>query len=501
VEDKAIRGIPWTVASYAGTKAITVGTTIVLARLLVPADFGLVAIAGLVTALFIQFGDLGIGGALILHQDLDDRAKGTYLTLMIAFGALLGGGLAALAPLLADFFRDDRLTAILQVLSATVLLRSVVWFYETALQRDLEFKRRFAALLAESVSYALIAILLAALGAGVWSIVVGQVASVLVLSLTLLLVVPHRIWPRFNPDDARRALTTGGGFLAQGGLSYLQFNIDYMAIGRVLGAAQAGFYSLAFRMSELPYWAISDPVARVTFPGFARMRHRGEDVRPAFLTSLRLVTVAACPLGVLLSACAEPFTESVFGDKWLPMIGPLAVLGIWAAVRPIESTTGWLLNSLGRQRSLAIASALVIAPLLPALFFAADAGGITAVAWLMLGAMVALAAACAVLARRHAEIPLRDQWSALRPAVTGCVAGWLVARGAVEVLGALPPWPTLILSAGAGLVAYLAAVNFVDARVLRGAFGQLGRVLGSERSMGLEAEPPVGEGPGVISEP
>jgi lipopolysaccharide exporter len=478
VEERAVRGVPWTILAYAANKLVTVGTTLALARLLTPEDFGIVALAVLAVIALSFLRDLGLNGALVLRRDLDERAQGTMLALMLIMGTVLTAVLAAISPLAARLFDEPRLTNVLAVLSVTVLLGGFTWFYETVLQRELEFKKRFVSLSAQSLTYAIVALTLAALDAGVWSLVVGQLAGTVVFGVALVAVAPYHVVPRFDGEIAVDLLRSSRGFLAQGVTAFFQQNADYFAVGRILGAAQVGYYSLAYRLAELPYWAIADPVARVTFPAFARMRHRGEDVRSSFLSTLRLVALVSCPFGVVLSGAAEPFTAALLGDKWLPMVGPLAVLGIWGAVRPIQVTVAWLLNSVGQAGLMGVISVVVLVPLVPALLVAADRGGITAVAWVMLADMLVSLLVLGWFAARRGGVPVSQQARALAPVVLACVPAWLATRGAALALDDQPPLVALVASSLAGAAAYLAGVSVVAPGLLRKAAGQAARTLG-----------------------
>jgi PST family polysaccharide transporter len=144
MDEKAVRGIPWTMLTFGASKVITVLTTLVLARLLSPADFGLFALATLGISLLSIFNGNWLGATLIVRDDLDDRARGTVLTLLLVAGLLMAGALAAIAPLVAEVFEQPRLTDILFALSAILTFSGVNWFYEMVMQRELEFRRRFA---------------------------------------------------------------------------------------------------------------------------------------------------------------------------------------------------------------------------------------------------------------------------------------------------------------------------------------------------------------------
>jgi PST family polysaccharide transporter len=493
LEDKAVRGVPWTVVTYGASKGISLISTVVLARLLVPADFGLVALSFLTMNAIGLFRDLGLGGALILRQDIDRREQGTVLTLMLTMSVVIALIVIALAPLAEDLFRAPRLAGVLRLLSLTLVLGAFNWFYEIVMQRSLNFGRRFVSMTTMSVVYAAVAIVLATVGAGVWSIVGGHLAGWSVQAVVSLLLAPYRVRPAFDMKAARESIAIGRGFMAQGGLTFLQQNADYLAVGRVLGAAQVGFYSMAYRLSEVPYWAISDAVAKVTFPAFARMRHEGRSVVPSFLSTLRMVALVTCPMGVILSASADPFTRVVFGDKWLPMIGALAVLGIWSSVRTVQSTTGWLLNSVGQAGLMGWLSAAVLVPLVPGLFLAADLGGIAAVSWVMLADMLLSLALLTFFASRRAGVRIADQWRALRPVAIAGVLCWVAARAVVEIAGSIPAAVALTASIAAGLAVYALVVSLVEPGLLRYATGQALRMLRRAPSAAAERPDRVAE--------
>lgn len=477
---KAIRGVPWTVASYGASKAVNVLTTIVLARLVAPDEFGLVALASLALTLLGFVKDLGLGGTVIVRQDLDRRALGTVLTLMVVVSALLGVVAAGLAPLLADFFGEPRLDGVIYVMATLLLISGFSSFYEVLLQREMEFKRRFAALIGQSIVTTAVSIPLAAAGAGVWSLVAGQIAGLAAFGVLAFALAPYRVRPAFERAIVPSLFGAGSGFLLQNVSIFARQNADYVVVGRAFGAAPVGFYSMAYRLGDLTYWAIADPVARVTFPSFARTRSGGGEVRGSFLTVLRLVVLVSCPLGVILSGAAAPFTEALFGARWEPMIGPLAVLGIWAAIRPGETTLNWLLNSLEQARVVGVFSIAVLAALVPALIVAATYGGITTVAWVVLGDLLVSLAFMSAMVARRGGVTLREQWRAVAPIAAACVPAWAASRGVASALDDAQSGVTLAASVTAGFAAFLAALSALAPGMLREGIRQVGRTFGRE---------------------
>lgn len=497
MEERAVTGVRWTLLSYIGTRGVGVLTTLTLARLLAPRDFGLMALATTATSLLYWVGDLGFSNTLILRQDLDRRGQGTLFTLMMGSSALAAAIGVGLSPVAAAAFDEPRLTALLASLSAVLVVGGVAGYYDGLLQRELEFRRRFAGFVVLSVTNAVVSVGLAIAGAGVWSLVVGQLASYVCFALTLVTLAPYRVAPRFDLRLVRGLVRNGGGFVVQGVTAFVRHNTDNVVVARSFGAAQLGFYSMGFRLADLSYWAIAGPVGHVTFAGLSRSRNRGEDVRPAFLSILRLVALIGIPFGILLSAAAEPLTRTVFGDRWLPMIGPLAVLGIWAALRPLESTMSWVLSSIGRVGAVAWLSIGILIPLVPAFIVATHIGRLAAVAAVILANTAVSLAITILLARRYLEVTLRAMWASLRPIVLAAPAMWLATRFVGELAGNQHAVVGLVAACAAGLAVYAAVISLQDRRLLPAAGVQIRRTLGRSAQEPEAADVP--QTPGAAS--
>jgi O-antigen/teichoic acid export membrane protein len=478
VDEKAIRGVPWTVLSYVGSKAIAVVTTLVLARLLTPGDFGVIALAITVTSFLTWFADFGFSGTLILRQDLGRRGQEVLFTLMMASSAVSALVCVGLAPLAGSVFHTPRLTPVLAAMSAVLVIGGVSTYYEALLEREFEFRRRFIGYGVQSVINAAVSISLAVAGLGVWSLVAGQLASYAAFSVTLAALAPYRVRPRLDRELASRLFRSSRGFLALGITGFIERNTDNVVVGGAFGATRLGYYSMAFKLSDLSYWAISAPINAVTFPAFTRSRHRGEDIRPAFLSVLRLSALVGIPFGIVLSAAAEPLTRAVFGDKWLPMIGPLAILGIWAAIRPIESAMSWLLNSIGRAGTAAWVAGGMLVPLVPALILATRLGGLSAVAGVVLAEVVTSIAILGFLVRRFAEVSFGAMWGAVRPLLLAAPAMWLATWAVGRAPGDDHAAIGLLAGTVAGLVVYGAVISLFDRQLLRLAGSQIMRTLG-----------------------
>ncbi|MDP1846597.1 MAG: oligosaccharide flippase family protein [Solirubrobacteraceae bacterium] len=459
MEDKARRALPLSLLSFGANKVITVGTTIVLARLLDPTEFGLFALAIMMLALLSMFNDFGFGRLLIARQDLDAVAKGTMLTAMVATSALLGLALAAVSSPIAGLFDEPRLQSLLVIIAVTLALSGPVWFYDTLLQRELEFKARLVAQVVQNIAFAAVAIGLVLLDHGVTGLVVANVASYVAYLACLLWVAPYHVRPAFARGRIGELLVGSRGFVVQGGVLFAQQNADNLTVAKVLGSGPLGAYFLAYRLAQLTTEGIARPVANVTFSAFSRMRHRGEDWGAAYLSTLRMIALAACPVAFVVGAAADPVVRLLYGPKWLVMIGPLAILGLWAILHALEWTVMSLLNTIGEADVAAAAATAAIVLLVPLLVLGAETGGLNGVAWVLTGHSAAMTIVLATLVARRGGVALRDQWAAVRTILLAGAVGWGVTR---LITGATAQAPAVlgVLAAGAaGLAAYYAAIS------------------------------------------
>ncbi len=482
MEEQAVRGFSWTFLSLGLSKGLATVTTIVLAALVTPSDFGLVAIGLVVVNLVSWFGGSSFGATLIVHQNLDERGEGTVLSLSLLGAAASAVGILALAPVMADALRQPRLTAVLAVLAISVQLSGLTAFYESLLQNELEFRRRFVALFTQTATFSATAITLAALGAGVWSLVAGQVLSVALFATVLMALAPRRVTPAWDRRQAGRLFKTGRGFALQGITAFIRQNADVVAVGRSFGAASIGFYAMSFRLGDLTYSALADPIARVTFPAFARSLARDEDIRPVFLAVLRLVAVITVPCGVILSAAGEPFTRTFFGPEWAPMVGVLGIVGLWAAIRPVEATLGWLLNSLGLAGAVGRVAVFVTVPLVVGLVIVVGFGKLALVALVPLADTLLYLAVLTVLVGRHAGLPAASLGRALAPVALAGAVSWVVTRLYAEALVEAPAVLALAGAAGAGGLIFGLTVLLVDRPLIASTMAQGARVLGRGRA-------------------
>jgi len=457
-EDHALTGAGWTITAHTVTRGITLAAALVLARLLDPGDFGVVAVALLLIAAVGTVAALGVPGVVVV-ADPNLRFLRTALTLCLLTGVIGAAVIILTSGELAELFDSERLKPVVSVLSVTLVIGGATTFYEALLQREQRFRGLWLTQLTRALTYMTVAIAAAVAGAGIWSLVAGQLAASAAYGAALLLNAPYGVVPGFSSAEARRVVTSGRPFLVQTVMTTVQHNLDVAASAYVAGARAAGLYSMSWTVASVPYNAFTEPVVTAAFPAVARTHRRAGRTSVLGLDLLLILGLFACPAGIIVSATADPLVTTVLGAKWQPATGALTILGVWVALVQVEAALGWFLNATGRAATNSVISAAVTVPLVPALLVGAHLGGIEGVAWVMVGSAVVAGAATMVVVRDTSDLTLTRQLTTLQPAVVGCAAAWVMARLAVAAANGLPAPIALLLGASVGCAVYVVLIR------------------------------------------
>ena len=267
---RAIRGVVWSYVSLAGVRLLVLVWTAVLARLLAPREFGLVALALIFTTIFDAVRDVGVNQALVVagRDDVDRQAQTAFrFSLLLALG--LAAAAAAVSPSAAHFFHQPQLLALLAVLGLNLPLRSLGLTHYSLAQRNLDFRSRTVAELAEVLVRGAVGITLAAGGSGPWSLVLGYLAGTATWSAALWLLVDWRPSPRAPRAPLPPLMRFGGALTGVSFIGVVMSYADNFFVGRVLGTAALGLYTLGYRLPEMLVVEVAAAAGLVMFPAFA----------------------------------------------------------------------------------------------------------------------------------------------------------------------------------------------------------------------------------------
>ena len=418
----------WAFLATAGTRVVTLASLVVLARLLAPADFGLLAFALVYITYAETIGDLGTAVALIYWPERrDDAAQVTFVT-NVAMGIFWCALTLALAPLIADFFHSPDATPIVRVLAWSFLIKFLGNTHDALAQKDLRFRARAIPEVSQAVIKAAISIVLAMLGFGAWSLVWGHIAGTAIWTIAAWLIVPWRPRLAFPRDLFGPMLRYGQGIVSVNILAAVVHHADRAVVGRMLGPVALGLYQIGDRVPDASVSVIIWVVSKVLFPAFARLQGSVDDLRRAYLQAFTYVSIVTIPAAALLCIAAEPIVRVFFGPKWLPAVPVMQWLAIYTGIRSLGTQAGDVLKATGRTGLLAalgVVKAIVTVPLL----IAAAPYGVEAVAMTLALVTLATAGLNIGIVMRLLHFNVMDMFRAIW---ANLLAGPALVRGALR---------------------------------------------------------------------
>jgi PST family polysaccharide transporter len=457
---RAVGSFLWSAASLLGGKLMLFATTLVLARLLTPADFGLVA-AGLSITSFLELAlDLGVGAAIVHDQEtgLSHRVRIAFtLNLAIAIG-LTGLGVLA-APLVAGFFHTAGADLLFRVLFCYLLLRGIGQVQDAVLQRDLRFRDRTMIDTTRSVIRGAVSIAWAVAGGGAWAIVGGVVAGEAAAAVAYCVAVRLRPTWRLHRGTVVELLRFGLPVAVLGFVNASSANSDDLIVGNRLGPRPLGFYNVAFRLTDMlidnVYWIFQ----RIAYSIYAKASSYGKAaIQGAMLRALRLITLFGFPMGVGLALVAPTAVPLVLSPKWEPAVAPMILLSLASGLTSIGYASGDLFPAVGKPGALVRLTTVSVGLLIIGFWFAAPRG-IVAVASVHLAFHLVYGPARLHFANRVVGTTWRQCGRALRPGLAA--AAGVAAGGLPALLLVGPDLPALFGTIAGGALGAAIALWFL----------------------------------------
>ncbi|MEA3336210.1 MAG: lipopolysaccharide biosynthesis protein [Chloroflexota bacterium] len=455
---KVSHGIFWEGGAMLAGRTLGFAVTILLARLLAPEDFGLLAIATLAINSMVFLQELGFGAALIYREEDVDTAATTAHWTIIASSLVLYGIVFLAAPLVALFFRSPEVTPVLRVLALTIVISSVSRVPLVLLSKELDFRRKVMPEFAAGVGGNFMALILALLGWGVWALVWGQVFGMALSAVLAYRVSSWRPKWGFHRKVFLELFGYGKHIAASQVLIFGITNIDDLFVGRMLGQETLGQYNLAYKVSNLPATNITRLVTRVTFPAFTKLRGDVARMRNAFFRLVRYVSLLAFPVAIATILFAHDFVHIVLTDKWAPAIVPIQILAIYGLIRSVAANMGTIFQAGGKPQWLTGIAAWRLVTMAVLLYPAIRLGGLVGVCWLSTGVAIVDFFISANLVNRIIDGRMITYLRLTAPiAVYALIAGglglaiekWLLSTGLWDVLALAAGGLTIVLIYGA----------------------------------------------------
>ena len=477
------RGLLWAGASLLGNKAVNFVSVMVLARILTPDQFGVVA-AVVIYLSFIELGsDLGMKATVVYEQEegVTARVQTAFtVNLLIAASLTIVGVLCA--PLVAQFFGVSDQVELFRLGALSLLFVGLGNIHDALLVREMDFKRRTIPQIVQATVRAGISIGLALAGLEAEALVIGMLVGSAAWTLAQWMLSPLRPTLELDRGILRAMSSYGSAAAVLEVLALIGYRADAAIVGRVLGERALGLYTIAFRVPELAIETVAWNTSEVAFPALARKRamDRG-DLARSTMRLLRFQALYALPVAAGLAMVATPLIVVLFSSQWSSAGGVTAAIAVKAGITAVVFPLGDVFKALGRQRVLVVLSAIQL-PIMVATIVAIAPAGIVAVAWARAAFTAALGVVQVAFVLRALNSDVRTLVSALWPALI-TAAGVVVGAGVVAVAFNGSDLAELLLGAAAG-----GAVGIAAARLF--AFDALRELLDQLRKMRPSQAPP-----------
>lgn len=375
-------GAFWMISMKFFQRGIGLISNIILVRLLVPEDFGLIAMAMIIFGMLELFNSFGFDMVIIQNQKAQTAHYNTAWTFNLIFGVCMGLLMMLLAVPAALFYHDPRLTEVMLMVAILPILAGVDNIGTVDFRKYLEFNKEFKfemlKFLARFAFTIPLAFWLQSYWALLWGMLFARLAG-LILSYTMHPFRPKlglSLWREFFHFSKWVFIINMGAFLKN--------RMTDLILGKVAGPHALGIYSLAYEYANLPLTEMAMPINRAIFPGFSRMSHDLVQLTQSLLNVVALLALAIIPAGLGMCAIASVLVPVLFGEKWLEAVPLMQILSIYGVVFALQNNNGLVYMALGKPRIVAYLSLVYVSILLPVLIYATLAWGMIGAAWAVL---------------------------------------------------------------------------------------------------------------------
>lgn len=347
--NKVIQNLFWRFAERSGAQLVSFIVSIVLARILVPKDYGTIALVTVFTAILQVFVDSGLGTALIQKKDADDLDFSSVFYFNLCVCIILYVGMFIAAPYIALFYEDRNLTSVVRVLSFTLVISGVKGIQQAYVSRNMLFKRFFFSTIGGTIFSAFLGIGMAYIGLGVWALVAQQLSNAAIDTLILWITVKWHPKRMFSWKRLKSLLTFGWKLLVSALLDTVYNNLRNLIIGKFYTSTDLAFYNQGDKFPKIVVTNINTSIDSVLLPTMSNVQDDRERVKQMTRRAIKTSTYVMAPLMMGLAFCAEPIVKLVLTDKWLPCVPFLRIFCITYMFWPVHTANLNAINAMGRS--------------------------------------------------------------------------------------------------------------------------------------------------------
>lgn len=349
LKSKTIRAVAWSFVEATGLRTVQFIVGIILARLLLPEQFGLIGMLMIFIAIAQAFLDSGFGAALIQRPVISEKDTSSIFYFNILVGVIAAGCLCGMAPWVAKFYKQPVLSPLLRAMSIVLIINSLSLVQNMLLIKAIDFKMQTKVSLLASILSGIIGITMAYRNFGVWSLAAQQISSSVFRSILLWIFSRWRPSWLFSLQSLKEMFGFGSKLLASGLLNTIFENIYMIVIGKLFSPADLGYFSRANSLYQFPSTALSGMVSRVAFPVFSSIQDDRERVKRGMKKALTMLVLVNFPLMIGMSVVARPLVLVLLTDKWAPCIPYLQLLSLVGLMFPLHLVNLNVLQAMGRS--------------------------------------------------------------------------------------------------------------------------------------------------------
>ena len=409
-------GVKWLFIGSTGSQVLQFLFGIALARLLVPADFGMIATVSVFTGFVGVIASGGMGQSLIRAKEVDTTDFHTVFTMQLGLGLTIYAGFFAVAPFIARFFGNPLYEPLVRVAALNFILRPFSMIHISWLSREMQFKKRSQIDLAASLLTGIASVAMATRGMGVWSLTVSGLLGGLAANVMYLFATPLRPRLRFTREAIRRHAGFGFKITASDVLAHLKEHSINLVLSKLAGPAFLGLFNKAESLARMPNRLITPPTGQAVFRAMSVVQDDLDRTRYILHRTIALLMVYVFPFLIGLWWVAEPFVRVVYGEKWLGSVEPLRIIVLAGVLRTIWIPCGVTLNAQNRLTEMVIGEAIGLV-LTVAVVLVGLQWGLPGVAWAIVASTVFYATYSYVMVRRAVPASTFDLLKAMIPAI------------------------------------------------------------------------------------
>ncbi|WP_405240832.1 lipopolysaccharide biosynthesis protein [Lentisalinibacter orientalis] len=359
----------WTVGLRMFDRGVGVMSTLILVRLLMPEDFGLVAMATVFFHLLSAVSDFSVHVPLIQRAEIDRQDMDSAWTLQCLVGFGQAVILVAVAHPVSVFYQEPRLVSVMYVLALTAAITGIANIGVVMFQREMAFDREFVLKATQRLVGLVVTVAAAWVWKSYWALLVGMLSNSMVGAILSYGMHPYR--PRVSVSKARELIHFSKWMLLNNLFTFLGTRAPDFLLGRLYGARSVGLYSVSYEVAMLPTTELVAPINRVALPGYSRMRDTEGGLQHGFLDVIGLIALIALPAAMGIAATADVVVPILLGDKWRDAIPVIHYLAIGGALGALITNSWSVMLALGRPALLTVQQFGRMVLLLPAIYFGA----------------------------------------------------------------------------------------------------------------------------------